>query len=91
MCLKGNVLKWLAGNSTKRLDIIAQYWQLIARPNNSRSGDYGYSEDDMKRFGAQEGFDVYKSIENAADRNVRVRYFICHFSLVRIRVRFNIF
>ncbi|KAH9760321.1 hypothetical protein KPL70_000135 [Citrus sinensis] len=64
---------WLAGNSTKRLDIIAQYWQLIARPNNSRSGDYGYSEDDMKRFGAQEGFDVYKSIENAADRNVRVR------------------
>ncbi|ESR63520.1 hypothetical protein CICLE_v10008002mg [Citrus x clementina] len=69
----GNVLKWLAGNSTKRLDIIAQYWQLIARPNNSRSGDYGYSEDDMKRFGAQEGFDVYKSIENAADRNVRVR------------------
>ena len=56
------------------MDIIAQYWQLIAQPGDSRSGDYGYSEDDMKRFGAQEGFRVYKDIEKAADRNVSIRY-----------------
>ncbi|KAJ4707775.1 phospholipase D Z-like [Melia azedarach] len=69
----GNVLKWLAGNSTKRLDVIAQYWELIAHPNDPRSGDFGYSEEDMRKFGAQEGFEVYNSLENAADRNVSVR------------------
>ncbi|KAL5558229.1 hypothetical protein UlMin_034440 [Ulmus minor] len=68
-----DVFRWLAGNSSHRLDIIAQYWQLIAQPGDSRSGDYGYSEDDMKRFGAQEGFRVYKDIEKAADRNVSIR------------------
>ncbi|KAJ4958261.1 hypothetical protein NE237_025372 [Protea cynaroides] len=68
-----DVLRWLAGNSTQKLDIIAQYWQLIAQPENSQSGDYGYSEADMERFGANEGFQVYKSVENAADRNVHVR------------------
>lgn len=67
------MLKWLAGNSTKRLDVIAQYWELIAHPNDPRSGDFGYSEEDMRKFGAQEGFEVYNSLENAADRNVSVR------------------
>ncbi|XP_042509614.1 phospholipase D Z-like [Macadamia integrifolia] len=68
-----DVLRWLAGNSTQKLDIIAQYWQLIAHPEDTRSGDYGFSKEDMERFGANEGFQVYKSIENAADRNVQVR------------------
>ncbi|KAH7574040.1 hypothetical protein JRO89_XS03G0243500 [Xanthoceras sorbifolium] len=69
----GNVLKWLAGNSTKRLDIIAQYWQLLAHPDDPRSGDYGYSIEDMQRFGAQEGFDVHEALEDAADRNISIR------------------
>ncbi|OVA11994.1 Phospholipase D/Transphosphatidylase [Macleaya cordata] len=68
-----DVLRWLAGNSTKRLDIIAQYWQLLSQPNDPRSGDYGYSKLDMERFGANEGFQVFKSMENAADRNVNIR------------------
>lgn len=67
-----DVFRWLAGNSTKRLDIMAQYWQLVAEPDDPRSGDFGYSKEEMQRFGAQEGLDVYKAIENAADRNVRV-------------------
>ncbi|CAK9146660.1 unnamed protein product [Ilex paraguariensis] len=52
---------------------MAQYWQLIAHPDNPHSGDYGYSNDDMQRFGAIEGLGVYKAIENAADRNVNIR------------------
>ena len=36
--------------------------------------DYGYSKANMQEFGAKEGYDVYKAIENAADRNVNVRY-----------------
>ncbi|OAY53595.1 phospholipase D Z [Manihot esculenta] len=69
----GDVLRWLAGNSTKHLDVIAQYWQLVAHPDDSRSGDYGYSIDDMKKFGAFEGSAVYRAIEDAADRNVSIR------------------
>ncbi|XP_030466173.1 uncharacterized protein LOC115685279 [Syzygium oleosum] len=68
-----DVLRWLAGNSTKKLDIIAQYWQLNARPDDPRSGDYGYSRSDMLRFGADLGRGVYKAIEDAADRNVTIR------------------
>ncbi|XP_059658254.1 uncharacterized protein LOC132304541 [Cornus florida] len=68
-----DVFRWLAGNSSQNLDIIAQYWQLIAHPDDPRSGDYGYSKADMQKFGANEGFGVYKDIENAADRNVTIR------------------
>lgn len=67
-----DVFRWLAGNSSKTLDVMTQYWQLVAQ-TDPRSGDYGYSKEDMKRFGATEGFDVYKSIENAANRSVKVR------------------
>ncbi|KAI9118630.1 hypothetical protein K1719_010962 [Acacia pycnantha] len=69
----GDVLRWLAANSTRRLDIIAQYWQLVASPHDSRSGDYGYSESDMRKFGAPEGAAVYNAIDAAADRNVKIR------------------
>ncbi|KAM7513346.1 hypothetical protein LguiB_012221 [Lonicera macranthoides] len=69
-----DVFQWMAGNSSQKLDIIAQYWQLVAQPNDPRSGDYGYSEADMERFGANQGFDVYKAIENAAVRNVSIRF-----------------
>ncbi|KAK3037686.1 hypothetical protein RJ639_030630 [Escallonia herrerae] len=69
-----DVFRWLAGNSSRKLDIMAQYWQLIANSSDSRSGDYGYSEADMQNFGADEGFGVYKAIENAADRNVSLRF-----------------
>ncbi|KAK1268936.1 hypothetical protein QJS04_geneDACA013686 [Acorus gramineus] len=69
----GDALKWLAGNSTKSLDIIAQYWQLLAQPGNPKSGDFGYSDSDMERFGAAEGAEVYRSLEDAADRKVDVR------------------
>ena len=72
--LAGDVFQWLAGNSSKRLDIIAQYWELLAAPDDPRSRDYGYSKANMQEFGAKEGYDVYKAIENAADRNVNVRY-----------------
>lgn len=63
----------MAGNSTERLDIIAQYWQLVAEPQNPKSGDFGYSEAEMDRFGAIEGREVYKALEDAADRKVNMR------------------
>ncbi|PON99234.1 Phospholipase D-like domain containing protein [Trema orientale] len=69
----GDVLRWLAGNSSRRLDIIAQYWQLVASPEDPNSGDYGYSKKDMLRFGAEQGADVYKALEKAADHNVSIR------------------
>lgn len=69
----GDVFQWLAGNSSHKLDIIAQYWQLVAHPDDRHSGDYGYSEDAMLHFGANEGLKVYRAIENAADRSVSVR------------------
>lgn len=69
-----DVFQWLAGNSTKSLDIMAQYWQLVASPHDPRSGDFGYSKEDMQSFGAQEGLNVYNAIENAADRKVKVRF-----------------
>ncbi|XP_074286354.1 uncharacterized protein LOC141611668 [Silene latifolia] len=68
-----DVFKWLAGNATSKLDIMAQYWQLVAGPDNPLSGDYGYSEENMTSFGAEEGFSVYKAVENAANRSVVVR------------------
>ncbi|KAL6873404.1 hypothetical protein ACP4OV_013486 [Aristida adscensionis] len=69
----GDVLQWLSGNATKSLDILAQYWQLLAQPNNPKSGDYGFSKDDMTRFGANEGLRVYKALENAAVRKIKIR------------------
>ncbi|XP_047074627.1 phospholipase D Z-like [Lolium rigidum] len=68
-----DVLQWLSGNATKNLDILAQYWQLLAQPKNPKSGDYGFSESDMARFGAEQGLQVYKALENAADRKVKIR------------------
>ncbi|XP_057539201.1 uncharacterized protein LOC130817486 isoform X5 [Amaranthus tricolor] len=68
-----DVFRWLAGNSTKKLDIMAQYWQLVAGSDNSLSGDYGYSKEEMESFGAEDGSSVYKAIEDAADRNVKLR------------------
>ncbi|GMH10258.1 hypothetical protein Nepgr_012099 [Nepenthes gracilis] len=68
-----DVFLWLAGNSSEKLDIMAQYWQLVAQPNDPQSGDYGYSKEDMQRFGATKGLEVYQAIENAADRKVKVR------------------
>ncbi|XP_071720797.1 uncharacterized protein [Rutidosis leptorrhynchoides] len=67
-----DVLKWLAGNATHKLDIMTQYWQLNAHPDDPRSGDYGYSKDQMQSFGSGEGASVYKSIEDAADRDVNI-------------------
>nr|CAB3471008.1 unnamed protein product [Digitaria exilis] len=69
----GDVLQWLSGNATKSLDILAQYWQFLAQPNNPKSGDYGFTDSDMKRFGADEGRRVYKALENAADRRPNVQ------------------
>ncbi|XP_031483428.1 uncharacterized protein LOC116252932 isoform X2 [Nymphaea colorata] len=67
------VFRWLAGNATERLDLIVQYWQLVASPENPLSGDYGYSSEEMKTFGADAGAGVYRAIEDAADRSVSVR------------------
>jgi phospholipase D3/4 len=67
------VLQWLSGNATKSLDILAQYWQFLPQPNNPKSGDYGFSESDMRRFGADQGRRVYKALENAADRKIKIR------------------
>ncbi|OIW14972.1 hypothetical protein TanjilG_30691 [Lupinus angustifolius] len=69
----GDVLRWLAENSTKKLDVIAQYWQLLASPNDPRSGDYGYTKYQMKHFGANQGAAVYNSLDDAAHRNVSIR------------------
>ncbi|KAG0493256.1 hypothetical protein HPP92_004250 [Vanilla planifolia] len=69
----GEVLRWIAGNATRRLDVIAQYWQLLAQPGNPKSGDYGFSAADMERFGAGEGAAVYKALEEAAKRMVNIR------------------
>ncbi|KAM3214744.1 hypothetical protein ACQJBY_066973 [Aegilops geniculata] len=68
-----DVLQWLSGNTTESLDILAQYWQFIAHPKNPKSGEYGFSESDMARFGAGEGRRVYKALEKAADRKVKIR------------------
>nr|GEV03759.1 phospholipase D Z-like [Tanacetum cinerariifolium] len=68
-----DVLRWLAGNASHNLDIMAQYWQLVAHPDDPNSGDYGYSKEEMQSFGSNDGASVYKSIEEAADRNVNVR------------------
>ncbi|CAO2820398.1 unnamed protein product [Amaranthus hypochondriacus] len=68
-----DVFRWLAGNSTTKLDIMAQYWQLVAGSDNPLSGDYGYSKEEMESFGAEDGSSVYKAIEDAADRNVKLR------------------
>lgn len=68
------MLRWLAGNASHNLDIMAQYWQLVAHPDEPNSGDYGYSKENMSSFGSNDGLSVYKSIEEAADRNVNVRY-----------------
>lgn len=69
----GDVFVWLANNASHRLDIIAQYWQLNAHPEDPNSGDYGYSQADMDRFGASQGSHVYNALDNAADRNVSLR------------------
>lgn len=50
---------------------------MVAHPNDPRSGDFGYSDDEMKKFGANEGFKVYKALETAADRNISIRYILC--------------
>lgn len=73
MIISADVLQWLAGNSSKSLDIIAQYWQLVPHPADPRSGDYGYSKEDLLRFGANEGLKVYKALENAANRKLPIR------------------
>lgn len=68
-----DVFRWLARNSSERLDIIAQYWQFVANPEDPQSGDFGYSKQDMKKFGAHKGASVYSAIEDAANRNLTIR------------------
>ncbi|KAJ4952035.1 hypothetical protein NE237_028867 [Protea cynaroides] len=68
-----DVFRWLAGNTTRELDITAQYWEFIALPNDNRSGDYGYTDAQLGSFGANEGLQVYQSLQSAADRNVSIR------------------
>ncbi|XP_020581187.1 phospholipase D Z-like [Phalaenopsis equestris] len=70
----GDVFRWMAGNATRRLDVIAQYWQLLAQSGNPKSGDYGYSNGDLERFGAGEGRAVYRALEEAAERRVDIRF-----------------
>lgn len=68
-----DVFQWLAGNSTRTLDVTAQYWQLLAQPDNPQSGDYGYSAAQMEEFGAYKGAKVFQAIADAGDRKVSVR------------------
>jgi phospholipase D3/4 len=68
-----DVLRWLAGNATDALDITAQYWELVAEPDNPLSGDYGFSAQQMEQFGAPAGQAVYASLLAAADRGVSIR------------------
>ncbi|KVH88803.1 Phospholipase D/Transphosphatidylase [Cynara cardunculus var. scolymus] len=63
------VFRWLDGNSSHILELMAQYLQLIAHPNDPRSGDYGYSKENMQSFGSTESSSVYKSIEDVVDRD----------------------
>ncbi|CAK9254091.1 unnamed protein product [Sphagnum jensenii] len=69
----GDVLQWLAGNSSKSLDIMSYYWELLALPKNPASGDYGYSQQQLDQFGAPVGQAVYDSLIAAADRGVPIR------------------
>ncbi|CAM6009882.1 unnamed protein product [Sphagnum balticum] len=69
----GDVLQWLAGNSSKSLDIASYYWELLALPKNPASGDYGYSQQQLDQFGAPVGQAVYDSLIAAADRGVPIR------------------
>jgi phospholipase D3/4 len=69
----GDVLQWLAGNSSKSLDITSYYWELLALPKNPASGDYGYSQQQLDQFGAPVGQAVYDSLIAAADRGVPIR------------------
>lgn len=73
MIISADVLQWLAGNSSKSLDIIAQYWQLVPSLSDPRSGDYGYSDEKLQQFGANEGLKVYKALESAANRKLPIR------------------
>ena len=67
------MFQWIAGNATENLDLLVQYWQLLAQPNNPLSGDYGYSNEDMQRFGASIGQEVYQSLDAAATRGINMR------------------
>ncbi|KAH8952931.1 hypothetical protein BDL97_09G110500 [Sphagnum fallax] len=67
----GDVLQWLAGNSSKSLDIMSYYWELLALPKNPASRDYGYSQQQLDQFGV--GQAVYDSLIAAADRGVPIR------------------
>ncbi|KAI5069170.1 hypothetical protein GOP47_0015471 [Adiantum capillus-veneris] len=69
----GDVFQWLAGNATWKLDLLVQYWQLVAQPHHPASGDYGYSSNEMRRFGAHVGKAVYDSLDAAAERGVDMR------------------
>lgn len=75
------MFRWLARNSSERLDIIAQYWQFVANPEDPQSGDFGYSKQDMKKFGAHQGASVYSAIDDAANRNLTIRYTTTHLNL----------
>ncbi|URD72193.1 hypothetical protein MUK42_33757 [Musa troglodytarum] len=79
----GEAFQWLAGNATKRLDIIAQYWQLLAQSENPESGDYGFSAEEMEVFGEDEGRAVYRYLADAADRKDHSALWI----LPRLRLR----
>ncbi|KAJ6957015.1 hypothetical protein NC653_039056 [Populus alba x Populus x berolinensis] len=52
----------------------AEEKHLVASPADPRSGDYGYSKEEMKRFGVDQGSAVYNAIEDAALRNVSIRH-----------------
>lgn len=81
-----DVLHWLAANSTKSLDIIAQYWQLLPSPEDPRSGDYGYTQHQMHQFGAHQGSSLYQALDHAAaNPNVSIRCvsIFHYFNLIR--------
>ncbi|KAH8952944.1 hypothetical protein BDL97_09G111500, partial [Sphagnum fallax] len=62
----GDVLQWLPGNSSKSLDIMSYYWELLALPKNPASGDYGYSQQQLDQIVQDTGFSPDFDSESAA-------------------------
>ncbi len=66
-----DVLTELTNQAQKTIDLTAMYWNLL--PDPTRPDESGFSEEQFKDFDARYGNLLFQALENAAQREVRIR------------------
>ncbi len=66
-----DVLTELTGQATQSIDLTAMYWTLV--PGTGSANTSGFTEEQLEALGASYGETLFKALEQAAERGVKLR------------------